>query len=369
MRGVSTVFTTGMRYLWSKPLDVAIIALLPILLILLLGTALSTYISPETEIEPISIACVTDNHKSLFSEFLKSEEIARFLITEFTTDEKANELLTENEITLFVTEKNGVISVTKSNVSSMNTSVALSIIDSYNNISTAAKIAIEAGANPVEVMADIQSEFAVTAKPLGNRVPTATDYYAVTILVYMLLIAGLNGLDLFNKSLLGDMGGRIMTAPVSKPALVGGLIASATVMSFLQGMVPFIFTALFYGVYWGGIGSILLVLVTLFAIVLLSQAIALFLLLLFKNPGPAMGIMQAFFWVSTFVSKGYAKISFGESAEKIFAYAPNALAHATIFGAIYGGNESKMYSSLAILFVAAFVFFVAAFLLGRRRFA
>ncbi|MCL1824258.1 MAG: ABC transporter permease, partial [Oscillospiraceae bacterium] len=175
-----------------------------------------------------------------------------------------------------------------------------------------------------------------------------------------------NGLDLFGKSLLNDTGARIMASPVSKPSLTGGLLAASTVTSFLQGLVVFTFTALVYGVYWGE--RIPLVLLTLFIVVLFSQAVCLFLLLLFKNPNPAMGFMQAFFWVTTFVSKGYAKISFGE-IDKFFAYSPNSLAHTAIFGAIYGGNDSKIMFSIALLFAVSIVFFIGAFLIGRRRLA
>lgn len=367
MKSFIATFVTGTKYLWSNPVNVATIAFFPIVLILLLGNALSSYISPETDFEPVSIAYVTDNENSAFNEFLKSEEIKKFINTEIYSENEAQNLLSENKAVLIVTENKGKISVTKSNSNVTSASIAISVIDTYIKISAATEAAIENGANPQEVMAKMSDDFTVSAMPLGNRVPTATDYYAVTMLVYIMLLAGLNGVELYGKNLLNDMGGRIMTAPVSKPVLVGGLITASTITSFLQGMVTFVFTAVFYGVYWGE--RIPLVLLTLFAIVLMSQAMAIFLILIFKNSGPAIGIMQAVFWASTFVSKGYAKVSFGEAADKIFAYAPNALAHTTIFGAIYGGNEDKMMQGLIIIFAVAAVFFVGAFIMGRRRFA
>ena len=364
MKAFLNIFFMGSNYLWHRKLNISIFIGAPLLFILILGNALSAYISPDLDFEPIPVAFVTDNEASVFAEFLKSVEISRFLESNITEEEQAREMLSENAVHLVIFEQKGEISVLKPNIITTDASVALSIIESYKKTAAAAEIAIANGANPLEVMKKAGAEFSVEAKPIGKRVPTATDYYAVTMLVYIMLLAGVNGLDLFSKSLLSDTGMRIMASPVSKPALTGGLLAASTITSFLQGMVTFVFTALVYGVYWGE--RIPLVLLTLFIVVLFSQAVCLFLLLLFKNANPAMGFMQAFFWVTTFVSKGYAKISFGE-ADKFFAYSPNALAHTAIFGAIYGGNDSKIMFSLALLFAASAVFFAGAFLFGRRR--
>ena len=202
--------------------------------------------------------------------------------------------------------------------------------------------------------------------PLGKRVPGAMDYYAVTMLVMILLYTGMNGQELFNKGLLDETGGRLRLTPISKQALIGGLLAASTLTSFLQGMVIFTFTGVVYGVYWGE--RIPLVLLTLFAVVLFSQSLCIFLIMLFRNQGAAVGVSQALFWTLTFVSKGYAKLSFG-AADKIFAYTPNAMAHTVIFGAVYGGSENKMALFLALLFGLGVLLFILAFLLGRRRLA
>ncbi|MCL2633007.1 MAG: ABC transporter permease [Oscillospiraceae bacterium] len=367
MKQFLAVFFMGFKYLWRNPLTVSVIICFPIVFILILGNALSSYITPVLDFEPLHIMYVTDNEESMFAEFLKTEDISRFLDIEITDEAQAVQSVTDNDICVAIFEKNGEISIIKSSVSSVGTSVVLAVIDSYIQVSAAAEIAIANGANPFEVFRAINSEFAVDAVPLGNRVPNAMDYYAVTMLVYIMLLAGMNGLELFNKSLISDTGRRIMTAPVSKSTLICGLVAASTLTSFLQGMITFVFTALVYGVYWGE--RIPLVLVTLFAVVLLSQALCIFLILLFNNPGPPVAIIQATFFITTFVSGGYAKISFGGAADKVLAYAPNALAHTVIFGAIFGGNEGRMMFSLALLFALAIVFFVLAFFVGRRKLA
>lgn len=362
MRAFWATFTTGFNYLWRNPISVAMIMVFPIVLILILGSALSSYISVDTSLDPASVAVAADQ-EGTFGAFIQSDDIAQFLDVTFTNEVTAEEMVENGDCIAAIFERNGDISVLRAPEGNIYSELTLSIVDSYKQIGSAAAVTAMSGKNINELLG---IEIEVQDKPLGKRVPRAIDYYAVTMLVMMLMYCGMNGVDLFSKGLLGDTGSRLRLAPVTKPALVGGLLAASTVTSFLQGMVTFVFTGLAYGVYWGD--RIPLVLLTLFAVVLFSQSTCILLLLLLRSPGAVQGATQALFWMMTFVSKGYAKITFGE-ADKIFQYAPNAMAHTVIFGAVYGGNESKMMFDLALLFGISAVMFVLAFLFGRRRLA
>ena len=360
MRAFLSTFRMGFAYLWRNPIGVTILIAFPIILILILGNALGAYIAPDTSLEPAPVAVAADPEGMLGS-FLQSEEIARFFELEFTDAQRAKALLAEGKICAAVIEEGLDITLLRMPDADMMADVALTVIDSYKRIGAAAAIAALQG-REFELNMDVR----VAAVPLGKRIPNAMDYYAVTMLVMILMYTGQNGFNLFTKCLLGDVGGRIRLAPISTPVLAGGLLAASTVTSFLQGMVTFLFSGLIYGVYWGE--RIPLVLLTLFAVILFSQALCIFLVMLFRHQGAAVAMAQALFWTMTFVSKGYAKLTFGP-ADKVFAYAPNALAHTVIFGAVYGGNESKMMLSLALLFGMGGILFILAFLMGRRRLA
>ncbi|MCL2076898.1 MAG: ABC transporter permease [Oscillospiraceae bacterium] len=368
MRNFSTVFITGFKYCWRNPVSVAVLIGFPILIIFVLGNALSSFISPDYDFEPIPVAAVVETDGN-FGLFLQSEEISQFLEVNFTYKENALLLLNDNNVSLVVEEKDGEIAVTRPQVARHDTQIAVSIIDSYKQVSTAMEIAIMGAADLSELselLKILESDITVTDSPIGGRVPSAIDYYAVTMLVMILLFTGMNGLELFKKSMFSETGERVLITPVSKPALIGGLLAASTVTSYLQGMVTFVFSGVVYGVYWGE--RIPLVLLTLFGITLFSQAFAIFLTILLNNINAAMGAMQVSIFTMTFVAGGYTKINFG-AAEKIFQYSPNSLAHTVIFGAVYGGNESKMTSDLLLLFAYGTVLFIVAFLLGRRRLA
>jgi len=233
VRNFLTVFAASFKYCWRNLVSVAIVTVFPIMLILVLGTALKGYISPDTKLELISVAAVTEPNGNL-EEFLKSDEISKFLDVTFTQEKEAFELVEKEEASIAVVEKDGKISVIRHQAGDMNTQTAETIIDSYAQINAAMTIAVKNIGNLSELSAlkqIIGSEISIAEAPLGKRVPSSTDYYAVTMLVMILLFAGMNGFELFKKSLVSETGERILTAPVSKPALIGGLIAAATVTS------------------------------------------------------------------------------------------------------------------------------------------
>ena len=362
MTAFAATFWTGFKFLWRNPVTNAILIAFPIVIILILGNALGAYISPETDLDPAPIAVAADPD-GMLGMFLRDERISRFFEIDFTDPARAEQLAEDEKVVAAIIESGGDIRVVRASNGSLYTQLTLSVIDSYKQIGAAATIAAMSGK---DVFTLLNVDIEVEDVPLGKRIPGAIDYYAVTMLVMILMFAGLNGMELFQKGLLSDTGNRARVAPVSKPALIGGLLAASTLTSFLQGMVTFAFTGVVYGVYWGE--RIPLVLMTLFAVVLFSQSLCIAMLMVFRNPGAVNGAAQAIIWVMTFVSKGYAKVTFGP-LDEIFRYAPNSMAHTVIFGAIFGGNEAKMMMNLAILFGLGVVLYIIAFLSGRRHLA
>lgn len=362
MRAFIATFKMGFKFLWRETASVIVLIAFPLLIIFVLGNALSFYMEADTDLEPAPVAVVADADGAL-GKFLRSDEIGRFFSLTFTDGQNAGELLNAGDVCAVVTERNGDVAVSLPAETGLLSNLTLSVIDSYKRVGAAAAIAELRGRDSGPILA---ADVSVKDVPLGKRVPGSMDYYAVTMLVMILLYTGMNGMELFHKSLLSDTGNRIRLSPIHAPAHIGGLLAASAVTSYLQGMITFVVSGAVYGVYWGE--RIPLVLAALFSVVLFSQALCIVLLMLFRHHGAAAGIAQALFFSMTFVSNGYFKFDFGKASE-IFAHVPNAMAQTVIFGAIYGGNEIKIASCLALLFGLSGAFYICAFLLGRRRLA
>ena len=355
-------FKMGFKYLWKDPVNVAVLTLFPIVIILLLGTALETMFTADISLSPTSVAVVGEPDGAL-GIFLQSDGISEFFELEFTSLNEAREMVETGSVSAAFIDGQPVEVLVPAGAGVM-TQVALTIIDSYQQIGAAATIALYAGRDVLGVAAQAL-EVQVTPQPIGTRVPSAMDYFAVTMLVMILLFAGFNGMELFHKGLFSEMGDRMRLSPMRISSLVGGLMAASTVTSFIKGLVVFAFTWLVYGVYWGS--RVPLVLVTLFGVVLLSQALCVLLFVITGKKNAVVAIAQVTFFVTTFISGGYMRVDFGGIVGRISQYVPNALAHTVVFGAIYGGDEAAMMTSLAILFGAGIAMMGLSFILGRRR--
>jgi len=363
MREFFAVFITGFKYCWRDPMGVAILTVFPIAIIFVLGSALGGFISPDYDFEPFPVAAVIEEGGNL-EEFLQSEEITRFLVVTFTDKESAEELLESGEANIVIFEEDGTVLILRKQGAGLEAQIPTSVIDSYVQIGAAMTLAMMNGGDFAELSGLIHADISVVEAPLGTRMQSAIDYYAVTMLVMILMFAGINGLELFKKNMFSETGERVLSTPVPKASLVGGLLAASTLTAYLQGMVTFLFSSFVYGAYWGE--RIPLILLTLFGVTLFSQAFAIFVSILLKSPGATLAFMQSLIWVMTFVAGGYVKIDFG-AADAIFRYSPNSLAHTVIFGASFGGNESRMMSDLTLIFIYSGVLFILAFLLGKRR--
>ena len=358
MRAFIDTFKNNFKYLWKDPIIVFVYICFPIVLILILGSAFQN----NTELDPIPIAVVADNNGD-FATYLQNETISQFFDFELTDKQTAEEMVSNGDITAAIIEENGEIKVLSHSSGGMMAQVTRTIVEAYTQMGAAIAISAMQG-NDVSHLLGVEIE--VIEMPVGGRIPRGIDYYAVTMLVMILLFTGINGLESFNKGLFSDTGRRMLTTPASKISIIGGLLAASVATSFIQGLITVIFTGTVYGVYWGE--RIPIVILTLFAVVLFSQAFCIALFLLMRNTGACSGIMQASFFIMTFISGGYMRIDFGEM-ERIFQFAPNAMAQTVIFGSIYGGNEQRMFLNLTILFSVAGALFIAAFLLGRRKIA
>jgi len=364
MRFIST-FKMGFKYLWRDPVIIAILVGFPILIIFVLGNALDSMFDEETRFsfDPPKVAVVAEEGSHLAT-FLQDDAVQQFLDIKFTDLAQAEQLITDGYVVAAFAGQgpSQPVLVLLPAQHDLFALVALTVIDSYQQIGAAAAIAMLEGRNIADMMGmeDVQ----VTNQPLGTRIPSAMDYYAVTMLIMILLYTGLNGMELFHKGLFSETGIRMRLSPINKPSLVGGLLAASTLTSFLQGMITFTFTAVVYGVYWGD--RIPLIILTLFGMVLFSQTLCILLIVIFKHRNIVGGITQLVFFVTTFVSSGFIPVSFG-ALDRIFRFAPNAMAHTVIFGAVYGGDEAWMTTNIIVLFSTAAAFAALSFILGRRQ--
>ena len=362
MRGfLATVYYTTLAT-WRDKSTLIMLVLFPIALILILGNALESVMSAEPELDPISSAYYGED-EALY-DFLQGENIAKYIQTVKVADkESAISEVDSGVYTCSIIEEGDILRLYIADGEQLsNAHIVYNILESYTGITHAVELRIANG--DFEAIGDIDFEKQLLEKvPLTAKQPSAIDYYAVTMTVMIIIYAGYNTLDMFHKGLFQTVGERIKVSPLKRAPMMLSFIVSGFFSCILQVAAIMLFSHFAYGVNWGD--NIFLVIGVMLAMCFFVQALTLFFILLTKSDKATTGLITAFAFISTFVSKGYTKFYFSDELEKIFSYAPSALAQNAIFGHIYGG-DANIIKNVGVLLGAGILMFALSIPLVRR---
>lgn len=375
-----TIFKYNLLVLSRNKTANFMMVIFPIIIIFILGSALSSAMDSSGNTEPIKTGYVAGEHAdgALFG-YLKSEEMANLIeLTELSGGEAA-ETFDEKGFTavLFDSEaKAGDLRLYAKEGSDNNLKILYAILNSYSKIKAAYVLSVEdaAGRQDIGALTEISeldlSADTIKSTGLNNKAPDAIGYYAITMTVMIVIYAGMNTIDGVSSILLGDLGKRLSITTSGKAGRIAGVILSTTIMGMIQVAVCVVFSGLVYGVSWGNsLFDYVQVFGVYTAMVLFSTSFSILVLLLTGNIGATSGIVFGFAWISTFLCKGYSfAVMFGE-AEKIFAWLPNSLAQNALFGIVYEGNDGAVLKCLITLGAAGIVFLAASVGLLRKKIA
>lgn len=363
MRQFFTVVRAGVRYLCSDVIGVLMLTAFPIMLIFILGNALEGLFSNDNSVEAVSAAYVSDMESSLLYEALSESSVSEYIDLTRHGEEEARELLAAGEVAAVIIERGDEIEVLQASEKPRGSQIVLSAVEACRESYAAAALRAQRGEDPTQYM---QLQVTVEEAALGLRTPGAMDYYGVTMLIMIMMYSGLNGVGLFVKNMSGELDRRLRTTPARRSAVVMGSLAAATLVSFLQGLIVYLFSRFAFGVYWGE--SVLPVLFILLLVVVLSQLLCITLLLLTGSEGATSGIAQVLMWTMAFLSGAMMPVDYGK-AGGVFQYMPNSLAQTAMFNIVYGGQAQSIIQPVVLLCAITGGLAVVTLLAGRRKFA
>lgn len=139
-----------------------------------------------------------------------------------------------------------------------------------------------------------------------GKVYTAAQYYAASMLIMFLLYSGL----MASNSLLGEKEGntlyRLQSLPVSNVTIFSGKILGCSLVTLIQAIIIIGGSSLLYGVNWGEHVGLLLLICIL--ITLASMTIAIIVALVTKSASTATAVIQALIVAMTFLSGGFTPL-------------------------------------------------------------
>ncbi len=356
--------------------------LLPIALIFILGMSLSPLFQPSS-IGKTVVAYLNEDKGPVgenFDRFLDNREVASMLaIVNVDNKEEGLRKVEYEEASAFlhlptgisessVTGVNKAITVTGHPNYSLRITIVENIVESYVS-SVNAVFAMYMMGQPDPVHA--YEEGVIRQMPLtaSDIMPSSVDYYAVTMLVMIIMYGASYAVSGMKTSYLAAIGRRIKSTPIRASELYAGLVMANVVTVFAQGLVVIAFSHFVFQVNWGNnIGQIVGI---LFLLVLLAIGLGTAIAMLVRDYILGSRIVDGLVPVFTFIAGGYIPLAIhsGSLISYVQYLSPNYLAQTAMFGTIYGGDSAK--TSLMVLGLIIFIMasFVIALVSERRKMA
>ncbi len=346
----------------------ALMVLLPILLMSVLGAALSGLFSSSIDIKakatystrgegplPAAFEAFTASVLPMGVRFTRVEESADALGGVRDASIACHLAVSDAGITMY---KNDRFAFEADFVQSLLTV----FLERYN--AAAAVAAVDPALLP-RFFAEPDASAVETVSLRGNRNPSALDYYAVTMLTFMILFASVFGMSALKREMRLRTANRMLCAPVRKWEYLTGKLAGGYAVTLVQIAAALAFSRWVLGAYWGG--DMATVALILAAEALMATGIGMGAGFLFKNEGAANGIINTLNPVLATFGGSYVPFSVtGELFANISKFDPLAYINKALFGVVYNADYSGVPAAVCLCVGVAIAFIALAALLSRK---
>ena len=351
--------------------------LLPIVLIMILGSALSSAFSVQSLGKTTVYYYNADNGdvSKNFDDFLKIKDIKDIInVKNVKSYNEGVKLVNSGEGTALIyidkgysdninKDSKGTIQLYESKSDTVRNSIVNSVIDSYN---TAANTMMTSSNIAKKRMEYVTSEnVKENYLTITGKTPRAIDYYAVTMIVMIIMYGASYGCSELDEIYFKNIGKRIKTTKVRAFEHITGVVLGAIFTVLLQGVVLVAFTKYVYGANWGN--NPLPIILIMIALSILSTSIGVMVSAVIGDSERANSLIRVIVPIFTFVSGGYFKIPLGNSP--ILNYVPNKLAQTALFNTVYNGSWSVITNNIIMMFILSAVLLIIAAISGRRKLA
>lgn len=357
----------------------------PIIMVIVLSSALRSNFNNETLLKPINVAVVNEDTGALskaFVNFLRGDSLNKLIHIELAKDIKGTKLNLEQGKLGGAIEIKGQYSAEyyKDNSASIKTwlidndkttfQILSSIINSWKNNSAAIQIGLKSGKSIDKITDELMTtKQLIIEKPLTNngKLPKAIDYFSVTMALMTLIFTGYLAMGKLQIDFLTEMKSRLSCTPKSIGLILTGELLGTTLMGFMQTTILVLFTHFVYGANWGN--NPIVVFGTLFIMTFFGQMLATSLTLGMKNANAPQGIIGAAAMGFSFLSGGFYVSPLSGNIGKFFLTygTPISLAQTAIFGSIYGGSSQIIYLCMGILTVLSLLLLALTITFAKRR--
>ncbi|VYU55736.1 ABC transporter permease [Clostridium tertium] len=343
--------------------------LIPIFLILILGNALKNNEDfTARTVDKVNLLYVdNDSTKGAesFESFITLDELSDIIQVEKINDVEEGKALVENRKydALIVYDENitGNLELIGSEYNQLGVSIVKGIVETYTS-----------SANAMEALAKIQSKnftidqnnnFQDEAVSISGKKPSAIDYYAITMLVMIIMYGSIYANFAIDKSYYGTVSTRFRATPLKLGEIFIGEAVGVVITIMVQVLILLLISNLAFGVNFGS--SLPTILLSAFSLSVLSTMLGIFVVMVTKKGLIGLALLNVIVPIFTFLSGGFIKVNFSGVVGFLAKLTPNYLASNAMFKSIYGGATSEVILSIVGLWIISALLFIGANIIGR----
>ncbi|MGL5354294.1 MAG: ABC transporter permease [Clostridium sp.] len=355
---------------WRDKQSLIFMILLPIFLVLILGNALkSNEDFTARTIDKVNVLYVNNEEgkaAEAFEDFINRKELNEIIEPTKIDDINEGKALVENRkydaIVVFDENLDGKLQVIGSDYNALGVSIVKSIVETYSS-----------SANSFEALAKINAkDFSFTQYSnlneetitVSGKKPSAIDYYAVTMLIMIVMYGSIYANFAIDKSYYSTVGNKIKSAPVKLGEIFIGEGIGVVITIMIQVIVLLLVSNFAFGVNFGS--SIPLILLASFSLAVMSTILGIVACMTTKKGLLGLALLNVLVPIFTFLSGGFVQVNFSGIIGVIAKLTPNYLATNAIFKDIYGGASKEVYLSILGIWIISGILFVVAQAIGRR---
>ncbi|WEG11055.1 ABC transporter permease [Pullulanibacillus sp. KACC 23026] len=284
----------------------------PILLILILGTALNSAFNDQVSVSNIHVLyTVTDNSpvSSAFESFTKGTDHSGIHFKKVSNAAASKNAVKEDQTDGYVVVSKKGIQLFENDRNSVEASLIQGMLgafaDKYKVVTAVAKVA------PSQVSAVLQSQTAANAireTSLGaQKKPGAMDYYAISIAAMVAMFAAMPAIHLISGERVRGTGNRLLAAPITKGEILLGKLLGSLLTNALCMLMVIFFSKYAFKADWGQhLGVAFLI---LFSEIILATSIGLALSFIAKSETAASAFINVFVQLAAFFGGAYFQLN------------------------------------------------------------
>lgn len=371
---VNTWFITlkEVKLIFRNKLTLFLMLALPIILMLILGTALSNAFSSGMKIGDLKLLfhdqTTNEQLTAYWNGFTETMSEEGLVIEDLQEGMDGHNEVRSNRFSAYAELNDTGLEFYTSSRNTVEGQILqgmLTIFADRYSLAAAAYQIDPSSAQTVIQSASQSREFIEVTTLDRNKQPSSMGYYAIAVSTMIALYSAMSASELFRSERTRNTAMRLMAAPISKGEVFVGKIIGCTLTNFLCILAVVLFSKYVYSADWGThYGMALLVLLTE---VLFAVSFGLCVGLSIPGNGYA-GVVMIFAQVASFIGGAYFPLGEMEGFMKVISsFSPLEWANTALIQMIYANDLSAAWSAIGLNIGFALLMLLVSILLVQRK--